>query len=567
VTPLSSSPYLNTGPDAHYVGSAKCRTCHKDAHQSYKDTGMGCSMAEVDVSREPPDAAFDHPVSKRRYQVQRKGGALWHRELLLTTGKEEVVLCEYPLKYVVGSGRHTRTYVAEVDGFLVESPVSWYASRKGWAMSPGYDQANHRGFWRDVSDNCLFCHAGQAEAVDRSLHRLRITEAAIGCERCHGPGSMHVERRNRSGGADPGTDYTIVNPARLPRDLAEAVCQQCHLRPTARIVARGRKPTDFRPGLPLQDVWHTYAPDTPDLAMTVVGHVEQLHLSRCYQSSKTLSCLTCHNPHDKPRPEQRVAYYNATCLKCHPAERCKVDKSRRDKESPGNNCVQCHMPHAPTDVLHVAFTHHRIAVHDKPPPADDGKAAPKLRPFLDLSRLSAIDRERSLGLAYLEAADRATHDEPRTVYLREARDLLSAVHDAGLRDSFVDSSRARLHAALGMGDVLVRAERALVNPDLEGQERCNALFLLADAKFRQGAHGEAIPALRELNRLRRHPTDWLLLAECERALGNETAAFEALETAVRIDPRLGRIHQYLAEHHRGLGNRERAAWHARRAVP
>lgn len=100
------------------------------------------------------------------------------------------------------------------------------------------------------------------------------------------------------------TDFTIVNPAHLSRDLAESVCQQCHLRPSAVVPVRGRKLSDFRPGLPLQDFVQAYQLDAPDKPMTVVGHVEQLHLSRCYQASNSLTCVTCHDPHAEPRPEE-----------------------------------------------------------------------------------------------------------------------------------------------------------------------------------------------------------------------------------------------------------------------
>ena len=39
-------------------------------------TGMGQSMAEAKVDHEPPDGAFDHPISGRRYRVYREGGRL-----------------------------------------------------------------------------------------------------------------------------------------------------------------------------------------------------------------------------------------------------------------------------------------------------------------------------------------------------------------------------------------------------------------------------------------------------------------------------------------------------------
>src|SRR5438132_4359582 len=92
LTPLSSSPHLNTGPDARYIGSAACQACHPERHDSFRHSGMGRSMAEVDLAREPIDASFDHAKSKRRYQVVRKDGQMWHRELLLSAGLPEVPL-------------------------------------------------------------------------------------------------------------------------------------------------------------------------------------------------------------------------------------------------------------------------------------------------------------------------------------------------------------------------------------------------------------------------------------------------------------------------------------------
>src|SRR5205823_3198677 len=85
---------------------------------------------------------------------------------------------------------------------------------------------------------------------------------AIGCERCHGPGALHVRD---PGQRDPetGIDYTIVNPKHLKPDLRAAVCEQCHLEGETRIVRRGRDLFDFRPGLPMQAFWSVFvrAPD------------------------------------------------------------------------------------------------------------------------------------------------------------------------------------------------------------------------------------------------------------------------------------------------------------------
>ncbi len=533
-------------------------------------------MAEIDPMREPADAVFDHVLSKRRYQVTRKDGQLWHRELLLSGGREEVVLSEYPLRYVVGSGRHARTYVAEAEGFLVESPVTWYASRKEWGMSPGYDQANHQGFERGIGEGCLVCHAGRAQAVGKSLHRITIKEAAIGCERCHGPGSLHVEQhRGHPNGPDNqprDVDYTIVNPKHLPRELAEAVCQQCHLHSAATVLGRGRSMTDYRPGLPLQDFRQDYGLEVDSKLMTVVGHVEQMHLSRCYKESRTLTCTTCHNPHAFPRPDERVAHHRAICVRCHQPERCTVPHERRRRESPDNDCVQCHMPSAPTDVPHVSFTHHRIAVHDRlpkdqPEPAALGLAAGTLRPFLHDPRLGEVDRERSLGLAFLHAAKEEKQPARAAAYRSQALQRMAAAHAAGLPDPVLEAKLSRLYFEMEQKQALPLAESALRHPETTGVDRCAALFVLAGERLKRNQPKEARAALQELVGLRRHPDDWLVLAECEKALGNRAGFVQALEMAVRIKPGLVQVHQYLAQHYRQQRDQPRAAWHQQRATP
>jgi hypothetical protein len=571
--PVSPSPYLNTGRDAHYVGSETCRSCHEDRHESFRTTGMGRSMAEVDLAQEPPDGSFDHAPSRRRYQVVRKDGQLWHREFLLTDGPPDVLLCEYPVKYEVGSGSHSRTYLVETDGFLVESPVTWFASRKAWGMSPGYDAPAHLDFQRPVGEGCLICHAGQAEARDGSLHRMHITEMAIGCERCHGPGSLHVERhkgRERPAPKSGGTDFTIVNPADLSRELSEAVCQQCHLQSAAVITTRGRTLTDFRPGLPLEDFRQDYDLEAGDKSMKIVGHVAQMHRSRCYQGSETLTCLTCHDPHHEPTAKDRVEHYRSVCLTCHRPERCTVGAERRRKESPDNDCVHCHMPQVPTETPHLAFTHHRIGRHDKP--ADD-EAAParrgpaRLRPFLEPARLGEVDRKLSLGLGWMEVADQEENMGRRGQYRRQALDLLTEVRSAGLRDPQLDLNLAYLKTDRGPPEIESFTEGRRVSPELTGSARCNALSLLAQTLVRQKRPEEAASPLRELTRLRRQEDDWVLLAFCEKALGRDGPAIEALETASRINPRAWRVHQELADHYRRQGDAQRAAWHEQRAVP
>src|SRR5262249_10248634 len=155
-----------------------------------------------------------------------------------------------------------------------------------WGMSPGYDFPYHWGFDRPIVANCAACHAGRAETADGTLHRITFHEQAVGCESCHGPGSKH-EALHR--GRDPGPaeeDRTIVNPGKLSRPLLESLCGACHLNGPATVALRGRRSTDFRPGMPLSDYRTDYRFEGGNEEMTVVGHISQLRRSACYQQSE-----------------------------------------------------------------------------------------------------------------------------------------------------------------------------------------------------------------------------------------------------------------------------------------
>lgn len=567
-----ASPFENTRPDVKYTGSSVCKDCHSGHAESYHTTGMGRSMSRVNPDQAPPDGAFDHAASRRRYQVLRRDGKLWHRELALTDGPEEILLAELPVSWAVGSGRHAMTYVAEADGFLVESPITWYASTQSWGMSPGYDQADHLGFQRDISEGCLNCHAGRAVAVERSLNRMEIFEATIGCERCHGPGELHVARhrdrpKQSAESSVDAVDASIVNPAHLSRELAEAICQQCHLRSQASIVARGRQPSDFRPGLPLQAFREDYVLQAPESSQTVVGHVEQLHLSRCYQQSQDLTCATCHRPHSEQGAAAMLTSRNQHCARCHDAADCHVAAAERERVSPTNDCVTCHMPQADTDIPHVAFTHHRIGIHrpDETPSAKspvDVQQQTELRPFHAAAGVTDADRPREFGLACLEAGAHQASPVLARAFRQRAWRTLKPLHDAGTADSAVEAALARLTIELQSGSPETYARAALHDPELSGKDRCNVLYLLADAALKRGETGAALPLVEELTRLRRHGNDWLMLAQCQREVGRDPAP--ALETALTIQPDLPSVRRFLIQYYTERKQPLEAARHQQR---
>ena len=504
----SESRFLNTDGHTAFVGAQVCAECHRGKHESYLLTAHSQALADLDPNAEPPDGSFTHALSGRSYRAYRQDGQLRHEEVLRRAAGKEIGRVDLPLRYRVGSGHSARTYIVEVDGFPHESPITWYASKKHYGMSPGYDKTEPLGFERPIKAGCLVCHAGRVESSP-AVYRPRLQEKVIGCESCHGPGQSHVALRKAGQPAPAGDDLTIVNPGKLARSRLEAICAACHQMGAARIYLRGRQAGDFRPGMPLEDYCIDYRLDVGAEQMTVVGHMEQLRRSVCYQKSD-LSCLTCHDPHAREKPKDPTAFYRQKCLSCHTAQACKLDSAQRLKQDAADSCAACHMPRGATDIPHVAFTHHRIGIH-APKPAEAVAQVPELVPTSDVSALTPLDRRRNLGLAYLQAAQQPEHAQHAGVFTKRGLQLLGAVYEEGLHDADVAGALADLYMPVDATLSTAFAREALAAENASAEVRGNALALLSANEIKARNYSAANGLLKELVSLRRGSDDWALL--------------------------------------------------------
>ncbi len=174
--------------------------------------------------------------------------------------------------------------------------------------------------------------------------------------------------------------------------------------------------------------------------MKVVGHVGQMRQSACYRQSDGLTCTTCHDPHANTGER---ADYVARCLNCHADESCRLAKEERLRRSAANDCVSCHMPQVPTEITHLAFTHHRIGIHaDRPsaarspsgkssPPADRGPVT--LVPLDDPAGLSQVEQERDLALAYFAYSQQPQEPESARSCQLRALEMLRGLRSQGWR--------------------------------------------------------------------------------------------------------------------------------------
>jgi tetratricopeptide (TPR) repeat protein len=352
-----------------YVDSAQCAGCHAGIAESYKQTGMGRSFFRPSPANRIEDystaGAFYHAASDRYYTMTERDGRYFVRRHQRTAGGEMVNVIEQSIDYVIGSGNHVRSYLhLTPQRKLIEMPVSWYAEKGGrWDMSPGYDWQHHSDFRRKITMECVFCHNGYPDSKqdsDRSdmeaVFPGSIPEG-IDCQRCHGPGSAHVNA------PDAGN---IVNPARLSRDRNLEVCMQCHLESTSAPLPYalrrfGRGVFSYAPGEPLADYMLHFdtADDSGNDRFEIASAAYRLRLSRCFRESDSMTCTTCHDPHRIPRGEAAASHYVGKCLECHETA---IHQAVAAKEHPeSRDCLGCHMPKRRTgDVVHAVMTDHYI---------------------------------------------------------------------------------------------------------------------------------------------------------------------------------------------------------------
>ncbi len=157
------------------------------------------------------------------------------------------------------------------------------------------------------SEECATCHEAITRDFRTASHaRLKApgdNAKNMGCESCHGPGSLHV----KSGGGA----RTIVNPRKSP-----TTCFQCHLEVRAQF-------------------------ELPHHHPVLEGKI---------------GCADCHNPHKGSAikgggargPQSIVGggmallSQNETCFQCHAAQR---GPFVFEHEALREGCVTCHSPH------------------------------------------------------------------------------------------------------------------------------------------------------------------------------------------------------------------------------
>jgi hypothetical protein len=514
-------------PVPAYVGNQACLACHHSIQQSYSRTAMARTSGPALPNL--IEGSFTHAPSGVEYRIFKEGD---HALLSYERPHDPHLSGTQRLRYSVGSNTRGRTFLFDIDGFLYQAPLNYYAEAKLWDMSPGYEKLQEMELNHAVTPSCLFCHASGVQPSGRgTLNRFAgevFLQDGVGCERCHGPGGDHVKGKGR-----------VVNPAHLTGELRDGICMQCHLEGQAEILKQGKRREDYRPGERLSDYVSVFVVEEAATGrLGAVSHVESLAQSVCKgKSGDALSCITCHDPHLTPTAAERAGYYRAKCLGCH----VPMAEGHHPEQM---DCTACHMPRRQSaDVGHTVVTDHRIprtARNDRPLAWAPGR---RLVPFGN-----ARSDARDLGLAYAEVAERG--DEFAS---QEALRLLELVRprypaDPALltRLGYLYQTRGDLDRAASSYEQALSADpdRAVAAANLGAIYATRGMLTKALSLWKSAFENN--PQLSDLG---------LNLSQGLCAMGDAGGAKEVLQRVIRHNPDLGAARRRLADLTSGQGCR------------
>ncbi len=277
---------------AEYVGAAACAECHQETYDVFMKSGHPYKLNPV-VDGQPPTYPFTEVTEVPEgytwddisYVI---GGYNWKARFM---DKEGYIITGLP-----GTrGDGNTDYVSQ---YNFANPI--VGNEAGWV-------AYHSGDEKPYS--CGPCHTTGYDPDTPTEGMPGIVgswaEPGITCERCHGPGSLHVDNPR-------GVALTIDRDAEL--------CGECHLR-------GGFEEVNASGGF--------------------IKHHEQYE--ELFQSKHiTLDCVVCHDPHagviqlrKAQMEDPSVKTTQTQCENCHFKE---AQNQKSEKMAAGVACIECHMP-------------------------------------------------------------------------------------------------------------------------------------------------------------------------------------------------------------------------------
>jgi predicted CXXCH cytochrome family protein len=342
----------NLGAD--YVGSSTCSMCHEQ-----DETWHWTAHARM----------VKPPVEETIL------GDLASAPVIAWPDGDTRALSADDITYVLGE-RYMQRYVSVVED--EDGTTHYYVLPVQWNIPQNEDQTGtwtdyHIGDWtepaRDWRVACAGCHStgldGETAAEETDFAFLEDfkpgnVELNIGCEACHGPGSVHL---------------TGPSPESIVHTPDAAICGQCHVQGQSPDGDHGY-PVGYQPGLALDESVFTLAAEDNESVWWPTGHAKTYDqygewITSDHASSMAMmpECARCHGTMpggigtaaDEETSEQ-TAWNGITCVACHnphPVEEDADTLPAMLQTGSYQLCVACHNSRTPEgDMMVIGDTIH-----------------------------------------------------------------------------------------------------------------------------------------------------------------------------------------------------------------
>lgn len=327
--------------EATFVGSEACRECHEGVYRAWQTTFHAKKFQRANPFFITGDFEEHNTLDEgdTTTTMTREGDTFF-----VETKGPDGALHKYEVKYALGSIWKQRYLTEFPNGALYVLPVQWNVKTREWTSyrGPEHFGPEDNEFWASEKQifqyECMGCHTTNAKVehdAQSDTYETTWTEMGVGCEGCHGPGSLHVKSDL------PDKFDTILNPPRVPDPRRAAmVCGACH--------DRGRSPdgkyaypVDYMPGEELQFHLDAQPGQFPD-GSPALHHQQYNDWKKSGHERAGVMCWDCHSPHvrGKFNRYQLKLPGSLLCNTCHTS----IERRGVHGLHSVNNCIGCHMP-------------------------------------------------------------------------------------------------------------------------------------------------------------------------------------------------------------------------------
>ncbi|MFQ5454682.1 MAG: multiheme c-type cytochrome [Nitrospirota bacterium] len=311
--------HKDVGKRSYYVSSEKCRECHQRFYYGWKNNTL--HPYQFRPVRKPEDILGDFSS----------------KDPALTFDREDV-------EYVVGN-KWEQVYVRKIDGEYYPLPAKWYIAKRKWVPYKVKD-------WKDtpMSRKCNGCHT-----TGFNPETFEFNEFGIGCEACHGPGSLHLKNQYKVKLKRCSVCHGFSSKKQIDiiTSVNSSVCGQCHNRGTSTFQEGAQKskfkfPVNYTPGDNINTVFKQMSLEEDRKKKFWWGnglsknrHQEFADWGKSKHSKALVFMKQKHS-------EKERGKMNDKCLKCHSTDYrfAKADnKPDLDSAKFGVTCISCHDPH------------------------------------------------------------------------------------------------------------------------------------------------------------------------------------------------------------------------------